>query len=120
MENSSGLTLFRAVIVLTCSTLVVSCSQAPPESAPEFMLPISKVSTAPPNPAESTSPASAPKQLRYIAVPPGQHVAGMAHARILVRHKKPTGHRHRHTQDKVVARPAALKQPNEAEPDRKP
>lgn len=120
MGNSSGLTLCRAVVVLACGALVVSCSQAPPEPAPEFTLPMSQVSTEPPSPAEPTTSASSPNRLRYVAVPPGQHVAGMAHARILVKHKKAAGHRHRHTQKTAVARPAAVNQPTEAEPSTKP
>lgn len=120
MENPSKLTLCRAVVVLAVGALVVSCSQAPPEPAPEFTLPMSQVSTAPPSPAESTAPTSSPNRLRYIAVPPGQNVAGMAHARILVKHKNAAGHRHRHTHKKTVARPAALNPPAEAEPGTKP
>lgn len=120
MENSTGLAFLRAVVVLACGALVVSCSQAPPEPAREFTLPMSQVSTEPPSPAEPAAPASSPNRLRYIAVPPGQHVAGMAHARILVKHKKAAGHRHRHTQKPAVAPPAALTQPTEAEPSTKP
>jgi len=70
-----------------------------------------------PSPAEPAETASAPSQLRYIAVPPGQHVAGMAHARIVVKRKKATRHGSRHTQKKAASPAAAVKTPTEtAEP----
>ena len=121
MKFSNWFALSPAVAILACSTLIASCSQAPPEAASEFTLPISQVSTEPPNPAESAATAPSPNRLRYVAVPPRQNVEGMAHARILVKHKKATGHRHRHVQKKAVAGPAAVKQPTEAaEPGTKP
>jgi hypothetical protein len=56
-----------------------------------------------------------------VAIPAGQNVEGMAHARILVKHKKAAGHHRRHVQKKAVVRPAAVKQPTEAaEPGTKP
>ncbi len=87
-----------------------------------FTLPISRVTTAPPGQTGAPEPASAPSQLRYVAVPPGQHVAGMAHARVVVKQKKAARHRHHHHQKKAIVRPAAaLKQPTEAaEPGTKP
>ena len=106
-----------AGVLLICGTLVISCSQAPPEPAPEFTLPLSQVITSPPNPAEPAETASAPSQLRYIAVPPGQHLAGMAHARIVVKQKKATRHGSRHTRKKAASPAAAVKTPTEtAEP----
>ena len=36
-----------AGVLLICGTLVISCSQAPPEPAPEFTLPLSQVTTSP-------------------------------------------------------------------------
>lgn len=36
-----------AVVLLICATLVISCSQAPPERTPEFTLPLSQVTMAP-------------------------------------------------------------------------
>jgi len=121
MNFSSRFVLARAVVVLTCGTLIVSCSQAPPEAAPEFTLPLSQVTTAPPSPVESTETAPAPSRLRYVAVPPGHQVAGMAHARIVVKQKKATRHRARHARKKAVSPAAAVKTPTEtAEPTSKP
>jgi hypothetical protein len=102
-----------AVVLLICSTLVISCSQAPPEPASEFTLPVSRVTTAPPTPAEPTETGSAPSRLRYVAVPPGQHVAGMAHAHIVVKQRKATRHRLRHTRKKAASPAAAVRVPTE-------
>ena len=71
MEYLSWFAVSRAVVLLFCGTLMVSCSQAPPEAAPEFTLPLSQVTTAPPSPAESAQTASAPSRLRYVVVPRG-------------------------------------------------
>ena len=100
-----------AGVLLICGTLVISCSKALPEPAPEFALPLSQVTTSAPSPAEPTETASAPSQLRYIAVPPGQHVAGMAHARIVVKQKKATRHGSRHSRKKAASPAAAVKAP---------
>jgi len=121
MKFSSWFTLTHAVVLVTCGLLIVSCPEAPPKSAPEFTLPLSQVTTAPPSPAESAEAASAPSRLRYVAVPPGHHVAGMAHARILVKQKKAARHRPHHAGKKAVAPAAAIKTPTEtAEPASKP
>jgi hypothetical protein len=121
MESLDRLGLFRAIALLACITLVASCSQVPPEPAPEFTLPLSQVSTAPPSPEEAAATASAPNRLRYVAVPPGQQVEGMAHARIVVKHKKATRHRRRHAQKAIAAPAAAIKQQTgAAEPGTKP
>ena len=110
----------RVVVLLSCGTLIVSCSQAPPEPAPEFTLPLSQVTTAPPTPEQAAETASAPSRLRYVAVPRGHQVAGMAHARIVVK-QKPTGHRARHARKKAVSAAASVKTPTEtAEPTSKP
>ena len=113
------LDVFRAVVVLACSGLAVACSQAPLEPAPVFTLPLSKVVGAPPvegqPPAASDAPAT--RQLRYVAVPPGQKVAGMAHARIVLKKTKGTPPRSRHAHKKTVAQAAAVKKP---EPVAKP
>src|SRR5437762_13167348 len=77
MECLSWFAVSRAVVLLFCGTLIVSCSQAPPEAAPEFTLTPSQVTTAPPSPVESAETAPAPSRLRYVAVPPGHQVAGM-------------------------------------------
>ena len=111
MEKANWRVLFCAIGFLICGTLFASCSQTPPEPATEFTLPLSQVSTELPSAEESVATASAPRQLRYIAVPPGQHVAGMAHARIIVKHKKTT---HRHHARKRAFEPAtAIKRPTE-------
>ena len=52
MQCLSWFAVSRAVVLLSCGMLMVSCSQAPPEPAPEFTLPLSQVTTAPPSPAE--------------------------------------------------------------------
>ena len=120
MQCLSWFAVSRAVVLLFCGTLIVSCSQAPPEAAPEFTLPLSQVTTAPPTPEQATETASAPSRLRYVAVPPGHHVAGMARARIVVK-QKPTLHRSRHARKKAVSPAAAVKTPTEtAGPTSKP
>ena len=120
MQCLSWFAVSRAVVLLFCGTLMVSCSQAPPEAAPEFTLTPSQVTTAPPSPVESAETASAPSRLRYVAVPRGHQVAGMAHARIVVK-QKPTGHRARHARKKAVSSAASVKTPTEtAEPTSKP
>ena len=120
MECLSWFAVSRALVLLFCGTLIVSCSQAPPEPAPEFTLPLSQVTTAPPSPLESAQTASAPSRLRYVAVPPGHQVAGMAHARIVVK-QKPTRHRARHARKKAVSPAAAVETLTEtAKPTSKP
>jgi hypothetical protein len=120
MQCLSWFAVSRAVVLLFCGTLMVSCSQAPPEAAPEFTLTPSQVTTAPPSPAESAESASAPSRLRYVAVPRGHQVAGMAHARIVLK-QKPTRNRARHARKKAVSPAAAVKTPTEtAEPNSKP
>jgi hypothetical protein len=118
MESSRRLGAFRGIAVLACSAFVIGCSQPPPEPAPKFTLPLAEISTAPPAQGE---PVSAPRQLRYVAVPPGQHIAGMAHARVVVKQKKGMQHRHRHAQKKAVVSPSSAKEPTEtAAPAAKP
>jgi len=118
MKSSNWLILFRTLVLLTSGTLVVSCSQGPPEPAPEFTLPLSQVTTARPSQEKAAATGSAPSQLRYVAVPPGQNVAGMARARIVLKHKAT---RHRHPHKKAVGRATAIKKPTEnAEPAAKP
>jgi len=120
MNRPSWFAPTRAVVLLIGATLSVSCSQAPPEPAPEFTLPLSQVTSAPPSPAEAAETASAPSRLRYVAVPPGHHVSGMALARIIVK-KKATRHRPHHVRKKAVSPAAAVKTPSETtEPDTKP
>ena len=92
MKFSRWFALTRATVLTTCGTLIVSCSQAPPEPAPEFTLPLSQVTAAPPSPEQAAETGSAPSRLRYVAVPPGHHVAGMAHAHIVVKQRKTIRH----------------------------
>jgi len=121
MQCLSWFAVSRAVVLLFCGTLIVSCSQAPPEPAPEFTLPLSQVTTAPPTPEQAAETASAPSRLRYVAVPPGRHVAGMARARIVVKQKKATRHRSRHARKKAVSPAAAVETLTEtAKPTSKP
>ena len=118
MKFSSWFALSRAVVLLICGTLIVSCSRAPPEPAPEFTLTPSQVTTAP---AEFGETAPAPSRLRYVAVPPGHQVPGMAHARIVVKQKKATRHRSRHARKKTVSPATAVETPTEtAKPTSKP
>ena len=123
MKSSAGWSdLLGAVITLACGLPLLACSQAPPEPAPEFTLPLSQVTPTPPIQGEASSPEStAPRRLRYVAVPPGERVAGMAHARIVVKQGKRTAHHPRHAGKKLVAPAAAVKKPTEPdEPAAKP
>jgi len=121
MKCSSGWSsLCGAVVTLACGVLVVACSQAPPEPAPEFALPISQVTAAPPAQGKRSAETTAPRRLRYVAVPPGEKVAGMAHARIVLKHGKRTAHRPRHAHKKAAGK-AVVKKPTENdEPAAKP
>lgn len=111
MQRSSWFALSGAVVLLICGTLIVSCSQRPPEPAPEFTLPLSQVTTVP-SPEQSAESATAPSRLRYVAVPPGHQVAGMAHARIVVKQKKAARHG-RQARRKAVPPATAIKTPTE-------
>ena len=114
MKCSGLFALRRAVAVLLCGTLIVSCSQAPPEPAQEFTLPLSQVTRAPPSPEQATEIGPTPSRLQYVAVPPGRQVAGMAHARIVVKQKKTIRHRPRHARKKAVSPATAVRTPTEA------
>ena len=121
MKCSGWFALNRAVAVLVCGTLIVSCSQVPPEPAPEFTLPIGQVTTAPPSPSEAAETGPTASRLRYVAVPPGHQVAGMAHARIVVKQKKTIHRRPRHARKEAVSPATAIKTPTETgEPISKP
>jgi len=112
MQCSSWFALSGAVVLLVCGTLIVSCSQRPPEPASEFTLPLSQVTTALPSPEQSAESATAPSRLRYVAVPPGHQVAGMAHARIVVKQRKAARHG-RQARRKAVPPATAIKTPTE-------
>lgn len=109
MKCSGWFALRRAVVLPWCGTLILSCSQAPPEPAPDFTLPLSRVTAAPPSPEQAAETGSAPSRLRYVAVPPGHQVAGMVHARIVVKQKKTIRHRPRHARKKAVSPATAVK-----------
>ena len=114
MKCSSGWSgLCGVVVTLACGVLVVACSPAPPEPAPEFTLPLSQVTAAPPAQGERSAETTAPRRLRYIAVPPGEKVSGMARARILLKHDKRTAHRPRHAHKRAVAPITVVKKPTE-------
>src|SRR5205085_8170075 len=114
MKCSNGWSgLYGAVVTLACGVLVVACSQAPPEPAPEFTLPLSQVTATPPIQGEPSTETTAPRRLRYVAVPPGEKVAGMAHARIVLKHARRTAHRPRHAHKRAVAPVALIKKPTE-------
>jgi len=70
------------------------------------------VTAAPPAQGERSAETTAPRRLRYIAVPPGEKVAGMARARILLKHGKRTAHRP-HQAHKKAAGKAIVKKPTE-------
>ena len=108
-------------MTLACGVLVVACSQEPIEPAPAFILPLSRVTTSPPSQKNAAATASAPHQLRYVAVPPGHKVAGMAHARIAVKKTKATSHRPNHAHKKAIAGATAVRKSTETtEPATKP
>jgi hypothetical protein len=65
MKCSGWFALRRAVAFLSC-TIIVSCSQAPPEPAQEFTLPLSQVTRAPRSPEQATEMPT-PSRLRYVA-----------------------------------------------------
>lgn len=90
---------FCAAVVLGYGSVLAGCSQGPKEPAPVFMLPASKVVGGPVMEGEATAPPigqAATRQLRYVAVPPGQRIGGMAQARVVLKQAKATPHRARH------------------------
>src|SRR5205085_7939344 len=92
--------------------LLVACSQAPPKPAPVFALPLSKIVGATPNSQDPPLTAASPptRQLRYVAVPPGRSVAGMAHAPLVL--KQPTApHPSAPPQKKIIAQPKTVRAP---------
>jgi hypothetical protein len=104
--RSGALYLFA---LLACAGLVVGCSQAPTEPAPVFTLPAYKVIDGPKIEGQTAAPPlgqAATPQLRYVAVPPGRKVSGMAQARVIVKHAKIKTHRsgHAHKAKAVVQR----------------
>src|SRR5437762_1877624 len=120
-KGSVGFEGFWSPLSAGLLALPSSRPENPPEAAPEFTLTPSQVTTAPPSPVESAETAPAPSRLRYVAVPPGHQVGGMAHARIVVKQKKAPPHRSRHALKKAVSPAAAVETPTEtAKPTSKP
>ena len=104
--------VLRAAVVMVWSGLLAACSQAPAEPAPVFALPLSKIVGATPISQDPPLPAASPaaRQLRYVAVPPGRSVAGMAHAHVVL--KEPAApHRSTHPHKKVVAQAMPVRAP---------
>jgi hypothetical protein len=90
--------VFHAAVVLVFSGFLAGCSQAPQEPAPVFMLPASKVVGAPTIKGEASAPhlgQATTRQLRYVAVPPGQTVRGMTPARVVLKQAKVATHPHK-------------------------
>ena len=110
--GSSAAYVLRAGVILVWSALLAACSQAPPEPAPVFALPLSKIVGARPNSQDPPLTAASPptRQLRYVAVPPGRSVAGMAHAHLVL--KQPTApHRSAPPQKKIIAQAKTVRAP---------
>jgi hypothetical protein len=111
--------VFHAAVVLVCGDFLAGCSQAPQEPAPVFMLPASKVVGGPTIKGEASAPPlgqATTRQLRYVAVPPGQTVRGMTHARVVLKQTKVATHPHRTktvVRTKDVGAVAAQKQQSE-------
>src|SRR6202040_3576393 len=85
--RSSRFGVFRVAVVLACGGLLAACSHAPQEPAPVFALPLSKIVGAPAIDGQAPAPPAAEpatRQLRYIAVPAGRKVSGMAHAHVIL------------------------------------
>ena len=97
--KSNGFNRVRGVVILACAVLLTACSREPQEPAPVFALPVNKIVTGPP--AERQGPAApvvkpAAPQLRYVAIPPGRKVEGMAHAHVVLKGAAaPVKHRHK-------------------------
>jgi len=108
MYQRRSITGIHAVVVLSCGALLMACTQVPQSPAPVFALPLTKVIGAPAiegqEPAPTTAQPSA-RQLRYVAVPPGRNVPGMARAHLILKQASTTP---RHTfqarKTKAVAR----------------
>ena len=110
--GSSAAYVLRAGVILVWSALLAACSQAPHEPAPVFALPLSKIVGATPNSQDPPLTVASPptRQLRYVAVPPGRSVAGMAHAHLVL--KQPTApHRSAPPQKKIIAQAKTVRAP---------
>jgi hypothetical protein len=86
--RSTRFGVFRVAVVLACGGLLAACSHAPQEPAPVFALPLSKIVGAPAIDGQAPAPPAAEpatRQLRYVAVPAGRKVSGMAHAHVILK-----------------------------------
>ena len=97
--RSSRFNVFHVAVVLACGGLLAACSQSPQQPAPVFALPLSKIVGAPAVDGQTPAqPAAQPatRQLRYVAVPPGRQVSGMAHAHVILKRASAASHRSIH------------------------
>jgi hypothetical protein len=83
--RSSRFNVFHVAVVLACGGLLAACSQ--------------KIVGAPAVDGQTPAqPAAQPatRQLRYVAVPPGRQVSGMAHAHVILKRASAASHRSIH------------------------
>lgn len=112
--RSSRFSVFHIAVVLACGGLLAACSHAPQEPAPVFALPLSKIVGAPAIDGQAPAPPAAEpatRQLRYVAVPAGRKVSGMAHAHVILKRASAAPNRATHPpKSKAVAhaKPAAV------------
>jgi hypothetical protein len=97
----------RVAVVLACGGLLAACSHAAREPAPVFALPLSKIVGAPAIDGQAPAPPAAQpaaRQLRYIAVPAGRKVSGMAHAHVILKRASAApAHSPHHRKSKAAA-----------------
>ena len=84
-STSNRFGVFRAVVLLAYGSLA-ACSASPAEPAPVSVFPIDRITGAVTSGANrpvmaDSKPAADRGELRFVAVPPGQVVGGMIHAR---------------------------------------
>jgi hypothetical protein len=84
-STSNRFGVFRAVVLLAYGSLA-ACSALPAEPAPVSVFPIDRITGAVTSGANrpvmaESKPAADRGELRFVAVPPGQVVGGMIHAR---------------------------------------
>ena len=109
--RSSRFGVFHIAVVLACGGLFAACSHAPQEPAPVFALPLSKIVGAPAIDGQAPAPPAAEpatRQLRYVAVPAGRKVSGMAHAHVILKRASAAPARSpHHPKSKAVAHATA-------------
>jgi hypothetical protein len=113
--KSSRFGVFRVAVVLACGGLLAACSHAPQEPAPVFALPLSKIVGAPAIDGQAPAPPTAEpptRQLRYVAVPAGRKVSGMAHAHVILKRASAAPNRSTHPRkSKAVAHATTARAP---------